>query len=179
MPGSLASGWAELARAVASCDTGPMPTPPFVRELRRHLGHAPLWLMGATVLVFRERELLLARRADTGEWAPVSGIVDPGEHPAETVAREAVEEAGVTIEVERLLWLVVTDPVVYPNRDRCQYLDHGFRARWLSGEPVVGDDESVEVAWFPVDRLPEPRQPRLDAMVRIALADPCDVALEL
>lgn len=156
-----------------------MPIPPFVRELRQHVGHAPLWLMGANALVLRDGEVLLVRRADSGEWAPISGIVDPGEHPAETARREALEEAGVTIEVERMLWLVVTDTVTYPNGDVCQYVDHGFRARWVGGDARVGDDESTEVAWFDVDRLPEPRQPRLDSMIRIALADPRDVALEL
>lgn len=156
-----------------------MPTPPFITELRRHIGHAPLWLMGANALVMREGQVLLVRRSDTGEWSPISGIVDPGEHPSVTAVREALEEAGVEIEIERMLWSIVTDPVVYPNGDQCQYVDHGFRARWVSGEARVGDDESTEVAWFPVDELPEPRQARLDAMVRIAVADPADVVFEL
>lgn len=156
-----------------------MPTPPFIIELRRHIGHAPLWLMGANALILRDGEVLLVRRADTGEWAPVSGIVDPGELPAETAVREALEEAGVVIEVERLLWTVVTDEVVYDNGDRCRYLDHGFRARWVSGEPFVGDEESTDVAWFPVDRLPSPRQERLEAMIRVAVDDPRDVLFTL
>lgn len=156
-----------------------MPTPPFITELRRHIGHAPLWLMGANALVLRESEVLLVRRADTGEWSPISGIVDPGELPSETAVREALEEAGVVIEVERLIWTIVTDEVVYPNGDRCTYLDHGFRAHWVSGEPLVGDEESTEVGWFDVDALPSPRQERLEAMVRIALADPADVVFRL
>ncbi|HRA03890.1 MAG TPA: NUDIX domain-containing protein [Arachnia sp.] len=156
-----------------------MATPPYIAELRRHVGHAPLWLMGANVLVVRDGEVLLVRRSDTGEWAPIGGIVDPGENPAETAAREALEEAGVHIEVERLLWLVVNEPLTYPNGDVCQFLDHGFRARWIGGEARVGDDESTDVRWFPVDDLPEPRRSRLDAMVAVALADPRDVALDL
>ena len=156
-----------------------MATPPFIAHLRRFVGHDELWLMGANVVVLRDGEVLLVRRADTGDWAPIGGIVDPGEHPAETARREALEEAGVHIEVERMLWLVVNDPLTYPNGDRCQYLDHGFRARWVGGEAQVGDDESTDVRWFPVDALPEPRRGHLDAMVAIALADPRDVALSL
>ncbi|WP_231979673.1 NUDIX hydrolase [Tessaracoccus coleopterorum] len=83
------------------------------------------------------------------------------------------------IEIERMLWTDVMDEITYPNGDRCRFLDHGFRARWVSGEPVVGDEESTEVAWFPVDALPEPRQKRLDAMVRVALEDPRDVVFSL
>ncbi len=156
-----------------------MPTPPFILDLRSRIGHAPLWLMGANALILRGRDVLLVRRRDTGEWAPVSGIVDPAEHPASTAVREAMEEAGVVIEVERLLWTVVTDVITYANGDVTQYLDHGFRCRWVSGEARVGDEESSDVAWFPVDALPTPRQTRLDAMVRVALEDPRDVVFEL
>lgn len=160
-----------------------MPVPPFILELRRHIGHAPLWLMGANALILRDGaqgcEVLLVRRADTGEWAPVSGIVDPGENPADTVVREAAEEAGVVVEVERLLWLDVQPPITYPNGDVCQYLDHGFRCLWVGGEARIADDESTAVAWFAVDDLPEPRQHRLERMLEIALADPRDVALTL
>lgn len=156
-----------------------MPTPPFIVDLRASIGHAPLWLMGANALVIRGAEVLLVRRSDTGEWAPISGIVDPGEHPSETAVREALEEAGVVIEVERLLWTVVMDEITYANGDRCRFLDHGFRARWVSGEPYVADEESTEVAWFPVDALPSPRQERLDAMLRVVAEDPRDVAFAL
>ena len=156
-----------------------MPTPPFIVDLRASIGHAPLWLMGANALVIRGAEVLLVRRSDTGEWAPISGIVDPGEHPSETAVREALEEAGVVIEVERLLWTVVMEEITYANGDRCRFLDHGFRARWVSGEPYAADEESTEVAWFPVDALPSPRQERLDAMLRVVAEDPRDVAFAL
>lgn len=156
-----------------------MPTPDFVTDLRRRIGHDPLWLMGANAIILRGDEVLLVRRSDTGEWAPVSGIVDPGEHPAETAVRESLEEAGVVIEVERMLWTVVLDEIVYANGDRCRYLDHGFRARWVSGEPEVGDEESTEVGWFRLDELPTPRQARLDAMLRVVREDPRDVVFAL
>ena len=156
-----------------------MPTPPFVLELRRHVGNAPLWLMGATAIVVRDGRVLLGRRADTGEWAAPSGIVDPGEHPATTVVREAAEELGVVIEVTGALWLDVTGPVRYANGDQCRYLDHGFLARWISGEPWVADEESVDVGWFPIDALPEPRHRRLEAMVARALEPEPQAALPL
>ena len=152
-----------------------MPTPPFITELRRHIGHAPLWLIGTAAVVLRDgaagEEVLLVRRADTGEWSLVSGIVDPGEHPVETIAREAMEETGVGIEVERMLWMVVDEPITYPNGDQCQYLDHGFLARWREGEAHVGDEESTEVGWFPVDALPTPQRTRMARMVAIATGD--------
>ncbi|HMR49623.1 MAG TPA: NUDIX domain-containing protein [Arachnia sp.] len=159
-----------------------MPVPQFILDLRRHVGTMPLWLMGTSVVVLREGaegpEVLLVRRADNGLWALISGIVDPGENPSVTAVREAKEEAAVDIQVERMLWLGVTHPSRYDNGDICQYLDHGFRARYAGGLAEVGDDESTAVGWFPVDALPSPRAHRVDYGVRLALEDPRDVALD-
>ncbi len=160
-----------------------MGIPEFVTALRRHVGHAPLWLMGTAAVVLRDGEgvpeVLLVRRSDTGEWALVSGIVDPGEHPTDTIVREALEEARVTIEVERMLWLLVEEPVSYPNGDQCQFLGHGFLARWVSGEARVGDEESTQVGWFPVDALPTPRKAGLEQRVAIGTAPPQDLVFTL
>lgn len=151
-----------------------MPIPEFIAQLRSHVGTAPLWLSGAAAVILRDGgsgpEVLLIRRSDTGDWALVSGIIDPGEHPVETLRREALEEASVVIEVGRMLWLTVGDPVTYPNGDQCQFLDHGYAARWVSGEARVGDDETTDVGWFPVDALPRPRRDDVEAGVRAALA---------
>lgn len=135
-----------------------MPTPPFVLALREQVGQQPLWLSGATAVILREeagaQEVLLIHRSDTGQWTPVSGIVDPGEDPHVTVVREALEEATVEIEVERLIWLQTTEMVTYENGDQTQYLDHCFRCRWLTGRPEPGDDEATEAAFFAVTELP-------------------------
>ncbi len=160
-----------------------MGTPDFIRELRRHMGHAPLWLIGTAAVVLRDTgtgpEVLLVRRSDTGEWSLVSGIVDPGEHPTDTIVREAMEEAHVVVTVDRMLWLVVDDPITYPNGDECQYLNHGFLARWCSGEARVGDEESTEVGWFPVDALPTPQRAGLRRMVAIGAAAPQNLLFTL
>jgi 8-oxo-dGTP pyrophosphatase MutT (NUDIX family) len=131
-----------------------VPTPDFVLRLREHVGTAPLWLTGATAVVLDGDRVLLVRRADTGAWTPVAGIVDPGEHPAATAVREAREEAGIAIEVEALVRVHVLQPIAYPNGDVTQYLDLVFRCRHVAGEPHVADEESVDVGWFALDALP-------------------------
>lgn len=136
-----------------------MPVPDFVRALRERIGHDPLWLVGATAIVLRPdpdgvERMLAVRRSDNGEWTPVTGIVDPGEHPATTAVRECLEEARVEVEVERLVLVTVTGEVTHVNGDRAQYCTLVFRCRWIAGEGEVGDEESTDVAWFPVDRLP-------------------------
>ena len=131
-----------------------MPTPPFVLDLRAAVGHHPLWLSGVTAVVLRDGDVLLVRRADSGAWTPVTGIIDPGEQPAVAAAREVLEEASVVAVPERLAWVNTLPPMRYDNGDEAQYLDHTFRFRWVSGEPTPGDEENTEAAFFPLDALP-------------------------
>jgi ADP-ribose pyrophosphatase YjhB (NUDIX family) len=130
--------------------------PDFVLELRRSIGTAPLWLPGVTAVILDDasERILLQRRADNGAWTPVTGIVDPGEQPAVAAAREALEETGVTIRVERLASTSVTDEVVYPNGDRSRYLDLTFTCRYVAGDPYPADGEASEVGWYALDSLP-------------------------
>lgn len=131
-----------------------MPIPDFIVRLRAKIGHDPLWLPGVTAVVLRGDEVLLVRRSDNGQWAPVTGIVDPGEHPAVCATREVEEETGIHATVEALVWVNVSSPVVHVNGDHAQYLDHTFRCRYVSGVAHAADDESEAVGWFPVDDLP-------------------------
>ena len=151
-----------------------MPIPDFIVSLRERIGTHPLWLSGTTAVVLRgegdAQQVLLVRRADTGAWTPVTGIIDPGEHPATAACREALEEASVVVQAERLVWVTVTDPVEYGNGDRAQYLDIVFRCRYLSGEAAVGDDENTEVGWYPLDALP-PMSARFERSIRLAAAN--------
>ena len=188
-----------------------MPTPQFILDLRQQIGHRPLWLIGATGVIWRDvqdesyegscpahtggdaldrvssddggsssgvsgcvmsdepdrevlndsdraaqpgvvwaeqkergstsLQILLVRRADSGAWTPVCGIVEPGERPDHTIVRESLEEAQVHVVVDRYLAVDVDDPLTYPNGDQCQFLNHVFSCRWVDGQARVGDDE--------------------------------------
>ena len=147
-----------------------MPIPDFVRDLRRHIGTSPLWLPGVTAVVRRGPDLLLVRRSDTGEWAPVTGIVDPGEHPGVAARREVLEEAGVQVTVDRLAWVQALPTITHVNGDRAAYLDHTFSCTYVAGDARVGDDESTDVRWFRADRLPALR-PSLRDRIACVLDD--------
>lgn len=138
-----------------------MATPEFILRLREKIGHDLLWLIGVSAYVEDgEGRLLLGRRSDTGEWALVYGINEPGEEPADTVIREVAEETGVDVVPTDLVRVrAQRHETVYANGDRTQYLDLMFICRLAddgSAEPCVGDDESLAVGWFAPDALPEP-----------------------
>jgi ADP-ribose pyrophosphatase YjhB (NUDIX family) len=144
--------------------------PDFVVALRTKIGTAPLWLSGVTAVVLKGDQLLLVRRADNGAWTPVTGIVDPGEQPADAAVREVVEESGVRVVPERLASIGVTDLVVYDNGDESQYLDLTFRMRWTDGDPYPADGENTEAGWFQLDALP-PMSSEMMGRIETALSD--------
>ncbi|MEV0027315.1 NUDIX domain-containing protein [Streptomyces atroolivaceus] len=120
-----------------------MATPDFILALRKKIGSDPLWLSGVTAVVIKGDRVLLAKRADNGKWTAVTGIIDPGEQPADAAAREVLEETGIVAVPERLAMVHVTEPVVYDNGDQTQYLDLVFRFAWQSGVLRPADGENT------------------------------------
>ncbi|AKK11533.1 NUDIX hydrolase [Corynebacterium uterequi] len=153
-----------------------MPVPEFITEIRSKIGHDPLWLPGVTAVVLRDSttdsvwaapEVLLVRRSDNGAWTPVTGISEPGEDPDVTAVREVAEETGLTATVEALVGVGATDTITHVNGDVATYLSVVMRLSVVGDDtPVVGDDESTDVGWFPVTHLPVDK-PRM----RMAIAD--------
>ncbi|MFI6061050.1 NUDIX hydrolase [Streptomyces sp. NPDC051286] len=132
-----------------------MAIPDFIREIRATAGTQLLLLPGVSAVVFDdEGRVLLGRRSDTGKWALIGGICEPGEQPATTAVREVYEETAVHCVAERVVLTQALNPVQYANGDRCQFLDITFRCKATGGEARVNDDESLEVDWFPLDALP-------------------------
>ena len=132
-----------------------MATPDFVLELRRDIGTRAIPLVGVTAVILRGEEVLLGRRSDNGALTSVTGIVDPGEEPADAARRESLEEAGVRIRVDRLAWVHQIPRITYANGDEADYLDLTFRCTWLEGEPYPADGELTDVGWHRLDELPE------------------------
>jgi ADP-ribose pyrophosphatase YjhB (NUDIX family) len=133
-----------------------MPIPQFIQDLRVDIGQKLLPVMGANGIVLDERDrVLLNRRSDNGRWWLPGGILEPGEQPAAGLIREVYEETAVEIEVEQLTSVISSPPSLCSNGDIIQSLTLTFRARAIGGEARVNDDESLEVAWFTQDALPE------------------------
>lgn len=95
----------------------------------------------------RDERILLCRRAiepRKGYWTLPAGFMEERETVEEGARREAMEEAGAELEIERLL-------AVY-SIPRISQVQMMFRARLLN-EPVAGP-ESLEVALMAWDDIP-------------------------
>lgn len=129
-----------------------------IARLRAFVGHELLVLPSSAVLPVDEAgRVLLAWQADARHgWSTVGGAVDPGESPEEAAIREAREEIGVEVRLERLL-NVLGGPdyqVTYPNGDQVSYVTAVYEATIVAGDPAPADGELTKVAWFTREELP-------------------------
>lgn len=131
-----------------------------LRSLRAKVGHDLLVLPSVAVLVWDDvGRLLLMREAQTGRWQTIGGSVDPDESPWDAARREALEESGLTVRLERIR-AALGGPgyrVHYPNGDLCSYVSTVFDAAVDSGVSAgpVDEHEVAELGWFHPDDVAE------------------------
>ena len=136
-----------------------MPIPPHIAFLREHVGHITLLTPCVAAVVYDDAgRVLLIRRGDGRGWSLPGGIFEPGERLDQCLIREVQEETGLDVEIVRLVG-VYSDPevnhITYPNGDQIHIVNATFECRVVGGQPRPDGDESLEVAYFSPNALPE------------------------
>ncbi|UCD81100.1 MAG: NAD(+) diphosphatase [Desulfobacterales bacterium] len=98
--------------------------------------------------VVRGDRLLLAsnKRFRPGYYSVLAGFVEPGENLEQCVAREIMEEVGISVKNIRYFG---SQPWPFPNS-----LMVAFVADYAGGEITIDRSEIVDAAWFRADNLP-------------------------
>ena len=107
---------------------------------------APVPAVG--VVCLRGDAVLLIRRGTPpmqASWSLPGGRIEPGERAVDAALRELAEETGV---VARLTGLIDVVDGIFPDSGR-HYVLIDYAARWVSGEPVAGDD-ALEARFVPL-----------------------------
>jgi len=116
--------------------------------------YPPRPILAASVAVFREGQVLLARRARApmnGLYTLPGGVVEIGETMREAALRELMEEVGI---VARIVTFNdhVESIVRRPGGVESHYVIASFVAHWVTGEPHVSA-EADAVNWFSPDSI--------------------------
>jgi len=100
-------------------------------------------------LITREREILLARSPHfpSGMYSALAGFVEPGESLEQCLAREVLEETGISIANTRYF---ASQPWPFPHS-----LMIAFVADYAGGEITPAPDEIEDAQWFALDALPK------------------------
>jgi ADP-ribose pyrophosphatase YjhB (NUDIX family) len=111
--------------------------------------------------VTRDKKILLVKERMDGKWCMPGGWVDVGESPAESVAREVIEESGFIVKPVKAI------AICDANRSgRPLSLYHAFKAIFqcelISGE-ATSSNETEAVEFFDFDNLPALSQNRTNA----------------
>ena len=129
----------------------------YIMNLRKYVGHEPLIGLGATTMVFNDRnEILLNLRADTNTWGIPGGSMELYETIEETAIRELKEECGITAEKLELVAVLSGKEYYfeYPNGDKMCTVIVLFKVMNYSGDVKVSDSESKQLKFFSLDNLP-------------------------
>ena len=129
----------------------------YVNELRSIVGHRPLIIPGAAILIFDEyNRLLLQLRQDNQKWGLIGGTMEIEESLEETAKREALEETGLTL--EELNWFDLFSGqehiYQYPNGDVIVNVVAVYTSRQYKGELKVDEEEGLEIRFFELNKLP-------------------------
>lgn len=113
-------------------------------------------MVGVGVLLRQDNRVLLAQRRyepDIGLWTLPGGLVELGEGIREAAKREAKEETGLDIEIERLLGVV--DKIIQDEEGRIRYhyalID--FLAYPVGGEFKICSSELLAAQWISLDEI--------------------------
>lgn len=100
----------------------------------------------AGVIIFNESgQILLVRRGHSpqqGRWSVPGGHLEPGESAADAAIREALEETGLQVRIEREVL-----NVRIPAGGGRQFDVHDFAATVIGGSLTPGDD-ATDAGWF-------------------------------
>jgi len=139
----------------------------YIQNLRQHIGHAPLLMVGAaTLIVDDHNRLLLMKRTDSSCWGPPGGAVELGEVVEMAARREVREETGLELG-EMSLFGVFSGPelfYVYPNGDEVYNVSIIYLARFSGGD-ICLNDEHTGWSWFAPEDIPENISPPIRPVV--------------
>ena len=121
----------------------------------------------SVVLSDDRQQVLLLRREVFILWDLPGGGIEKGEAPADAAVREAREESGYHIVIERPVGRYLHQSI-YGRGDQ---LTHAFRAHVIGGKAKHFGLETTGLRWFPVNALPRGVEPLQRQMIADALTD--------
>lgn len=142
----------------------------YIMDLRKHVGHNPLIMVSACVLIINEKnQLLLQKRADNGFWAYPGGSMELGESFEECAKREMLEETG--IECLNLIYFTHMSGeemhYTYPNGDEVYIAEIVFICDKFQGKLRVQGSEVIEQCFYDLDKLPDNISPINEKVIRM------------
>lgn len=139
----------------------------YILQLRQFIGHRPILMVGAAILILDEQNrLLLMKRSDIGCWGIPGGAMELGEVVENAARREALEETSLAIR-EMSLFGVFSGPELYykyPGGDEVYNVSIVYKSHDWRGE-IKLNHEHTEWKWFAASDIPENVSPPIKPVI--------------
>ena len=128
----------------------------YYQEIRQSVGHRPLILPGAVVIIQNEFNEILLHERKPGLFGLPGGLMDLGESLEETASREVLEETGLSVS-DLELCQVFSGPDYYfkiDNGDEFYSVTVVYQTKTFTGTLQANEEETLSLGFFPIDNLP-------------------------
>jgi len=129
----------------------------YIQELRDLVGHRPLIMPGANVIVIdKNNRLLLQLRSDNKSWGLPGGAMEPGETLKEVAKRELFEETNLVAKNLTLFNVYSGEEFYYkyPHGDEVYNVITTFICTEYEGVMKKDENEVLDLEFFHYDDLP-------------------------
>ncbi|MFS0672135.1 NUDIX hydrolase [Ornithinibacillus sp. 179-J 7C1 HS] len=124
----------------------------YIEDLRKIVGHRPLILVGAVVIITNPNGniLLQQRKFPHGVWGIPGGLMELGESTEEVARREVMEETGLTIGKLHLIGVYSGKNhfMIAENGDQFYVVTIAYYTDEYEGEIEVDQSESIRFEFF-------------------------------
>jgi 8-oxo-dGTP diphosphatase len=114
--------------------------------------------VGVKVIIKNQGKVLLLREAaygdgtNLGKWGVPGGRIESGESLDEGLAREVLEECGLSLEKGDLVGVIETFPVI--RGEECHIVRLYYESTYSGGEVILSADHDV-FGWFSLEEVKE------------------------
>ena len=130
----------------------------YILDLRKIVGHRPLMMVGASVILEDAAgRVLLQRRTDNHCWGYPGGGVELYEDVELAARRDLLEETGLIAGNMELFGVFSGDAehYTYPNGDEVSIVDIVFLCKEYDGQLKRQEEEVESLAFFDAANIPE------------------------
>lgn len=134
----------------------------YIQKLRELVGHRPLIMPGANMIVVdKNNRLLLQLRSDNKCWGLPGGAMEPGETLEEVAKRELYEETNLVAKNLTLFNVYSGEEFYYkyPHGDEVYNVITTFICTEFEGVMRKDENEVLDIEFFHYDDLPSTLNP--------------------
>ena len=128
----------------------------YISNLRKKIGHDPIFMPASACVVIKDNKILLQKRTDNGTWAIHGGGLELGETFEEGLFRELQEELNIK-PINPVFFNVYSGEDLhffYPNQDEVYVVVAIYIIEDYDGDLKPDLVELSELKWFEFDKLP-------------------------